>query len=253
VVATVTVTVGAAPDVCTTFFDPFMAFEGLDASGLGVSAWNSTGGAEAAAEGHDQAIVHAAFAGVHAYYYLATRDYVEAGVSAGAYATSFEHLPLTQAALVAGGYTIDEIGMQFGLLSLGADVQGSDWFWSPPVETRLYQGSTTFLVTLDGEDLVSAPMTLATVWIDYSSTPLDFAAHQISGASEPLVFSDASGSSSAGVQLVAAALLADLSQTDGIVIGMDTLQSAVQGDFGSEGRTGAHFDMKDTYADPVCD
>ena len=237
---------------CATYYGDAFTMQGYDFDWFGVAAWNSVGGAEPAATGHSLGVIHPAMTSIPAYYYMATRDHVDPGAQGGARLGNMVSMPNTAAALLAHGFPVEEIVFQQSMLSLGADVQGQDWMWNPPVETRYYTGAGEVSLWLGGELLVRGSLGRSTVFIDYGPNPLDTSDHQLSGHSDPVFFFDASFGSSPQAQDVARALLEDLYWSTGVVFSMSSLQNATQGDFSGSGRSGGYFDISMASVTPIC-
>ncbi len=223
-----------------------MSVRGLETSGEGTAAWNASGvGPEPAATGHPVSWTSCV---QNAFHYLATRDYVDAAASYGVRGLSIDAgFPLFSAALSAGGYTIADLTIAHGLLSLDDDIEGEDWIYDAgtTLETRYYTGSTTMQLFLGGELMATASLTEITVFIDYNTLSNCFD-DQIFGFSEFVLPEDASAGSSAAVQNAAAAFIADVAEY-GVRFDFDSIQPAAQLDFAGEGRSGAFFDVQGTY------
>ncbi|MHB8764580.1 MAG: thrombospondin type 3 repeat-containing protein, partial [Deferrisomatales bacterium] len=217
---------------------------GLEADGLGVAAWVTDGsGAEPAKMGHPLPWVAACAPNAVAYYYLASRDLV-AGVSAGAGrgADPIDGFPAFTAELVRGGFQASDLTASFGVMTLGDDLQGVDWSYVAPLETRYYRGGT-FTLRLGGEDLVTGVMPDFTLWIDYGD-PNNCQDDRIWGESGYAgVVEDASAGSGPAVQAAASALLSDLGAR-GLRYVFDSLQPAIETQFQGGGRFGAYFEMQ---------
>jgi hypothetical protein len=224
-----------------------IAFTGLEADNEGAAAWNTDGsGPEPARWGHDIDWVPS-YCLTYAYYYLASRDYIDGPTAAGMHCTEImEGFPELTNALAANDYSIDQVTIRFGLMDLGDDLEGQDWNYNEEYhwETRHYSGGT-FLIQLDGEDMVGGDMPMFTIWIDYNVLD-DCLDDWISGLSEFCMPVDMSGGSSAGVQNVAEAFLTDL-QSAGFRFTFESLQPAGQMEFSGEGRTGAYFEAQEGY------
>lgn len=219
-----------------------IAIIGLEKDIEGSAAWNADGtGPEPANTGHEIWWAPDYCLEV-AYYYAATRDYVDDNAISGLHALEItDGFPQFGAELLAQGYSIDQLTVKFGLMSLGEDLEGQDWSYDEEthVETRRYRGGT-YVIQMDGEDMVGGEMPDFTIWVDYNLLE-DCLDDEIIGETDYTDPADASGESSPGVQEVAAAFLADVGY-DGIRILFGSLQPAGQTEFEGNGRTGAYFE-----------
>ncbi|MDY0104595.1 MAG: T9SS type A sorting domain-containing protein [Lentimicrobium sp.] len=95
-------------------------FVGYASQGEGIAAWDADGsGPELIGNGHGET-----------YYYLASRDYVDASSTAAAHAVNILNgFPLFQQALTDNGFTPDQLSMKISLCSKGDDQEGLDWFY----------------------------------------------------------------------------------------------------------------------------
>jgi len=178
---------------------------GLAANHEGIAAWNADGtGPEPAKMGH----FVPGLGTVQAFYYTASRDYSKIDTSSNAaFCSGLEPVagfPLFTAALQANGFSISQLMVKVGLLSLGDDIQGQDWMMNGFVETRYYRGGT-FIFELNGEKMIGGLTPRLTVTIDYSTSPFS-----ISAVSDFVIPADSSHASSPSVQAVSAAFLADV-------------------------------------------
>ncbi|MGH7497075.1 MAG: hypothetical protein ACREOO_32395 [bacterium] len=127
---------------------------GLGANHEGIGAWNADGsGPEPARTAH----LVPGLGGVRALYYFASLDYDNIDTSSHAALCSgmepVTGFPLFTAALQENGFSISQLKVKVGLLSLGNDIQGQDWMMNGLVETRYYNGET-FIFELNGEKMV---------------------------------------------------------------------------------------------------
>lgn len=218
-------------------------FQGLHADNQGLAGWNADGtGPELARTGHPTPWGACASAS-DALYYLASRDFPgidplsARGIHFVTPVTGFANFLDT---LATHGFSINDLTMTWGLQTLGADQEGSDWSYASPLETRFYTGGQ-FTIKLAGEDMVGGPMPPTTVWIMYDiANCLD---EQISATTEFVVPILESANSSTAVQAAAAAFLSDLFGRS-IRFSFDSHQPAVGlSPFGGDGRGGAFFDI----------
>lgn len=234
-----------------------MTFQGLDGDNEGFVTWNSNGdGVEPENFGHDIPATYApCFAGPlpvsygNATYYISSPDYPgpplsdgtainEQSLGAGHISQAIQGFSQTKAALQAGGFAESDLRLSYGLLSLGADVEGQDWFFAGSVETRYYNGAE-LVFTLAGTPLIKGAMPELTVTINYA-TPQDCFDDTINAKTAPLAantFVDVSGTASTAVQVVAQALLADLALLSPLSLDMaditpDPDELAADGRFG---------------------
>lgn len=189
---------------------------GLAANNNGVASWNADGsGPEGPALGH---VIPAPYGDClgpnnNALYYIASRDYdgidpTSTGALQGAGGIS--GFPSLTTALADNGFTAEDLTMKFSVASLGNDVEGEDWFFDEAIETRIYSGGT-FMVQLDGEDVVGGDMPNIIVTVNYND-PANCTDDITQGTTESVIPEDLSATSSADVQAVAEALLADIGQ-----------------------------------------
>ncbi|MBJ7899548.1 MAG: hypothetical protein GC158_06440 [Cyanobacteria bacterium RI_101] len=221
---------------------PAISLRGLDADGRGVALWDALAGApEPERTGHD--IVFNGAVIDSAYYYLASRDYLNptapAGIQGQGEIIGFSNLT---AALSAGGYTAADLTVQFGLASLGADLEGEDWFAEGTRETRLYQGGELTL-QLAGEDFLRAAFPTLTTLINYND-PLNVDDDRLSAWSAGFTLEDNSLGSSLEIQSIAQAFLSDAASQGELRLVFDSFQSADQVEFNENGREGAVFDAQ---------
>lgn len=233
------------PDICDLPEGPVMTFEGADADGEGTSAWNSIGGAEPAASGHNLGLIDPCMSGLSAYHYLASRDYIEPA-SPGSHLVSMQNLPLTAQALTDGGYDLSQITARTSLMTL------QQFTWNPPTEVRTYGGGGAITLSLDGHDLVQSPLDSFEISIFYGPSVCFIGDHQVGATTDSVPLLDVSSGSPASVRAVAQALLTDLQDADTVRYDVLTLQAANQGDFSGQGRNGGHFDVANYNLVPEC-
>ena len=218
----------------------FISFTGLQTNGQGAAVWNTgPGAAEPQRSGHRVPASLSVF-GLDAYYYLASRDYVDPQSTGGIQFTSdlvgFDNLT---AALSAYGYSLADLTVQFGLASLGEDIEGQDWFITGDTETRYYNGGS-LAIELRGETLVSGAMPTFAVEIDYND-PANFFDDVISGEVQDFKPQNAADSSSTAAQAIAEAFLLDVG--NGVLdFEFGLQQPAAQTEFGDGTRVGAYFE-----------
>lgn len=214
-------------------------FTGLETDNQGLAAWNTDGsGMEPARIGHE--IIQS---GSYAYYYLASPSYGGINPNSSSSLQGKEpttgFLDLTKT-LTDNGYLLGNISVNLGLVSLGNDIQGQDWFSNGNREIRYYAGDG-IVIKVNGEDIIRAPLDRFTLTIDYSgASPLE---NRISGWADLGVFENISAKSSPKAQAVANAFLRDINNND-TRITFDSLQPAAQLEFGGNGRLGAFFEAQ---------
>ena len=188
-----------------------LPLEGLASSGAGLALWNTgPGGREAEQVAHPRPWTPCSDA---APAYAATRDYDDLDADA---ATGLQGLatvvgfPGLVGALTTNGFSVTDVTASWTAQSLGDDLQDTDWLFDEAtgIETLYFQGGT-FGMQLNGEALVGGAMATTAVRIDYLDRG-DCTDDAITLRSDPLVLKDTSADSSAPVQAVAAALIADL-------------------------------------------
>ncbi len=218
---------------------------GLEADNMGTAAWNVIGsGPEVAATGHAIPNSLVSYTSAVAYYYLASRDYVDAGSSYGLKGVGpIDGFTNFSTALGNNGFTVSDLNLRWNIFTLGTDTEGVEWSISGDTETRLYSGGA-FTMYLNDELMLSAPATTATLVIDYNNAGIA-SDDIISGDTAVFNPIDASGGSSLAIQNVAAAFLADVAGS-GVKIDFFSLQPAVQVQFGGNGRSGAYFESNNT-------
>ena len=230
-----------------------IAFTGLKSDGLGIAAWNTVAGApEPEKTGHSLGAIDACLGpppngiGLVSYYYIATRDFIEA-VPGGLRATALSALPATASAMSANGFVASDLIAKFSTANLGADVLGQDWTVVGNVETRFYKGST-FTLYLAGQPLVRFEDVTLTVQIDYG-VPCQAGDESIGGSIAYVTPLDASQGSSPAVQAVATAFLDDLGYRQ-VKFRFDQLaQPAIDASFATNGRNGGYFSAVSSGAD----
>ncbi|WP_016956632.1 thrombospondin type 3 repeat-containing protein [Catenovulum agarivorans] len=240
-------------DACDIFAanESAIPFTADEANFEGVVAWNV--GAPAAENdntGHQIPVpYYIEDINEFAYYYMASRDY--AGInpnSPGVIAATdggMTGFPNFAHALHLAGYSESDINLQFGLMSLGADIEGQDWTLVGSLETRFYTGGT-FTITLDGEVIVSAPMPKLTLSIEYNEAqnPLD---DQIFGITEAVAFHliEIEDQLDEELTVIAKAFLKDIAQSSsGLRLVFDSIQPAGQSEYvdPANNRGGAYFE-----------
>lgn len=216
---------------------------GLEANSKGTAAWNTySSGPEPIKQGHVIPLPGLCGSPI-AFYYLASRDY--GGIDSGATAAAFNGtgtitgFPNLSAALIANSYTVEDLTARVGLMSLGTDTEGVEWWITGDTETRIYAGGS-YVLRVGGETIVGGPMPDFTMTIDYNAYGdcFDDAISGVTAIAHPV---DMSGGASAGAQAVAAALLADIG-ANGILFSFSSIQPATgQTTFNTGTRVGAFF------------
>jgi hypothetical protein len=177
-------------------------FQGMVSQGFGVAAWNADGsGPEPAATGH--LIPFPGFGNI--YYYGASRDYVSGNPNQACFAflPGITEFPNFTQRLTDHGYLPSQVKVKFGLVTLGDDEEGLDWFVMNDFHHSSHKYSDFNIFELNGEPMLAIKVDYA-LWSVQSGTTtwiIDF-------GYTPVV--DISGSSSSGVQAVAQAFLEDL-------------------------------------------
>lgn len=179
-----------------------ISFEGMVSQGYGVAAWNADGtGPEPAFTGHQ--VPFPGFGNL--YYYGASRDYITGNPdhSCFAFLPAITGFPNFTQALTANGYTPGQVKAKFGLVTLGDDEEGLDWFVMDNYHHSSHKYSNFNIFELNGEAMLAIKVDYA-VWSVQNGTTT----YIIDFGYTPLI--NISGSSSAGVQAVAQAFLEDL-------------------------------------------
>lgn len=239
--------ISQSADTCFSY----IPVQGLESDGMGTAAWNvlSAGGAEGQKVGHSLPQPPASIQ--QAYYYLASRNYgsIDAQSTGGMRATAgMERWPELAQALVDNGYTPEDIEISFGLMSLGNDVEDSDWSLSNNIEYRRYQGGR-FSIRLDGENFISGLMPQFDMTIQYNAYLGQ--TDKISGETAYALPEDDSQSSSQAVKNVAAAFLADCG-TAPLKFMFSSIQSANQFEFSANYRNGGFFEIQQGFIIKSC-
>ncbi|NJM17013.1 MAG: hypothetical protein HC896_18025 [Bacteroidales bacterium] len=177
-----------------------------------------------------------------AYYYMASRNMVEPGNSlAGMHGTgSISGFPNLVATLGANGYTVADIQVSFGILTLGNDAQGIDWQLIGSIEDRTYKGGY-YDILIKGETILTGQLPPFFQTIDYKvgADPFD---DIISGQTGFTIPQNNAGGATAGAQAVAAAFLQDVADK-GVRFVFSSIQPAYQEDFDTLGRIGGLFSI----------
>lgn len=236
----------ASSDTCIAY----IPFDGLEATHQGTAAWNTDGnGPEPAKWGHDLPSPPASIE--WAYYYMASRDYDNIDPDApygmaGNGATA--NWPQLAQALIDYGKTPHDLEISFGLMSLGDDIEGVDWWLEDNIETRIYQGGT-YHIRLDGEDMLTGEMPDFTMEIIY---------RQFMGE-EDIILGETgfdlpqinSQNSSEAAQAIAEAFLNDCNG-EPVRFMFSSVQSANQFEFSGNGRYGGFFEVQQGFILKSC-
>jgi len=236
-------------------------FQGLASQNEGFVGWWADGtGPEPAHGGHAiPAPLHTCWLGGYqytyadAYYYIASPDHPFGSGSpilewstGGAHAlATMSGFPRLQQALADAGYSAADLSFSFGPMTLGDDLEGSDWFVNGTVETRYYTGGE-IIFTLDGFKLLRADMPPLTTTIDYADTSDCFDDHIVATTGDiPITaFRNVAGGAPHDVRTVARALREDIGDMGAIQLTMDDVQAAIQHEeLDENGRTGSFFDI----------
>ena len=229
-------------DVDTTF--SFIPFSGLDEDFAGGAAWNTNGlGPEPPASGHF--LPPPASISI-AYYYLASRDYdnIDPLSTAGLFGNGpSSGFPNFEAALALHGKTIQDINISYGLMSLGNDIEGIDWWMIGDVETRIYRGGI-YQFKLNDENLITGDMPDYTQTIVYNLWM--GGEDEISGVTGESHSVNNSGGKSPEAQEIAQALMEDIGD-DAIRFIFTSTQTANQFEFAGNGRFGGFFENQQGF------
>ena len=215
---------------------------GLEANNEGGAAWNTHAGApEPTKVGH--AIDWTPTCVVVAYYYFASRDWVDTSAVAALHVTGSTGFDGFNASLAAAGRTLSEVKLTFGLMTLEADVEGVDWSYDTVshVETRYYTGGQ-WKLKLNGEDMVGGDMPRFTILSHYNDLTI-CDDDSIEGHTDFVIPQDLSASSSNAVKTAAAAFLRDVGAF-GVRLVYDSLQPVGQTEFTTNNRQGAYFEAQ---------
>jgi len=223
---------------------------GFSTNNEGIVAWNvspTNGTVEAPRLGHELTWLRGVppSPAYHAYYYLASREHDGIDVNSGGAFRAQTPVGFSRlaTALATNGFNISQLRVRFGLMSLGEDGT-NDWSYdvAEVVETRRYTGGH-IRVQLAGQDLVAGAMPQLLLRIGYNNlgNHLDDQISATTGSFNP---TNSSAGSSAQVQAVAAAFLADVG-AGSLRLVMDSFQPAIQNELNQpeKGRLGGFFDM----------
>ena len=219
----------------TAFSQQQIQFNGLISNGFGLAGWNADGtGPEPAGTGHFVPLP--GFGNL--YYYGSTRDYVSGDPDHG----GFQFLPgmtgfpqFTQA-LADHGYSPEQVVLKTGLVSLGDDEEGLDWF-----VMGNHHYSNHYIVgyqhlELDGEPMLALDMKY--LFFSVSTTGNSWFVE-----SDYSPVTDISDSSSAGVKAAAQAFLDDLGGKEIKFSYQCPFAGSVS--FMGNGRSGAYYNVTD--------
>ena len=259
-------TAEVASNVAVVAGPDFLPIVGLFQDNMGFVGWNTVAQApEAEKFGHTlptslicdgscpnypvcQAIAQF---GAFAFYYVASRDHDDWGDGLPASPGSFRTVAGGQgfdsftAALAENGFTFSDVVMRHGVHTLGADQEGADWSFDGPLETRAYTGGTWTLM-LDGQPMVGASMPDITNTLDYKA-PCNLDDDLNHALTDWTLPQDQSQQSSAAVQAVAAAFLADTAD-GGIRFNYQARLPAVQTQInGNKGRYGNYIEVPNGF------
>jgi predicted outer membrane repeat protein len=207
-------------------------FQGMVSQGYGVAAWNANGtGPEPAATGHQ--VPFPGFGNL--FYYGASRDYVTGNSNHACFAFSpdIAGFPNFTQALTTNGYTANQVKARFGLVTLGLDEEGLDWFVMDDFHHSSHKYSDFNIFELNGEPMLAIKVDYA-VWSVQAGT----STWNIDFGYTPVI--NISGSSSANVQAVAHAFLQDL--------GGQNIRMQCESNYGGvnisgNGRNGAYYNI----------
>lgn len=241
--------------------------QGLHANAQGVAGFqvtNAVAGVEPVAVGHRLSwLENAVFqsSGINtqffAYYYLGWAGHD--GILAGA-DTMFTlqnppagDFPSLVAALPANGLAIGDLKTEFGILSLGADQQGSEWDYDAGamVENRVYRGGGV-VIKVNGHAALGGALSDLLLTNRYNVLT-DFNDDQVHGATVPMTLTNMSAGAPASVQAVATAFLQDLGPGGQVRFVFDSIQSIIQNEFSDHqnARVGAIFDIQNARIEAV--
>ncbi len=165
-------------------------------------------------------------------------DYVDPASEAGSHVLSIgaDFNALAQA-LIANGFTPDQLQIKMDLASMGNDVEGIDWFNFGVMEFYMNFYPLNFSILLDGEMMITGTANYLMFHYGFST---DWSIHVKSNFFTP---ADASGNSSLAVQNVAAAFLQDVG-SDELQVITETFGQSVP--FSGNGRNGSKYNYSGT-------
>jgi len=212
----------------------YIPLKGLSREGMGLAAWD---------QGHD---VPACISntGGHANYYGATRDFVDPGTNGLKGTGTLYGFTNFAAALSAAGYTINDIAIKFGKVSLGNDTPGVDWDVYGDTETRYYytEGDDNPLtIYVGGTPILQESSIKLTVRID-NNNPANNADDIVGGYTTWFVPTDITVGTSTPqpIKNIASAFLDDL---NGRAVRIEFPSLTTSGDFMYDGKSGKYLDV----------
>ena len=228
----------------------YIPFQGTDLSGMGIAGWNSVNATspEPIAIGHP---IPGTELNDTAYYYLASRDYFNDEMNAPAMVgnDSISNWPNLSVALSRYGFTVNDLSISFGLMTLGNDLQDEDWSMFGLHEYRTYTGGNYF-IKLKGEEMITGEMPQLDIHIAYNSE--HGFPDEISGETSFALPINNSDESSDSVQAVAEAFLMDCMNAE-IKLIFGSITPAIQTEFHANGRRGGVFDVDQAFLLKGCD
>jgi hypothetical protein len=214
----------------------YIPLEGLSSENMGLAAWG---------QGHDvpPCISNAA---LHAYYYGATRDYVTGTPGANGLRGTGTIYGFTNfaAALSAGGYTVNDISIKFGKISLGNDTPGIDWDVYGDKEFRylyLESDNDKLTISIAGVPILEQNPFKLTIKSDYND-PAKTADDIISGYTSYFIPTDITDAGTPpAIRNIASAFLQDVSGR-GARVEISSLTTS--GDFTYDAEAGIYLEVQ---------
>ena len=211
---------------------------GLDSDHEGVFAYNISG----TNVGHQIPSPYNAFGNDIAYYYFSSRDVgnydpqANYGMHGSGVVTGF---PQFTNALALAGKSITNLKVRVNGPNLGADIEGQDWSFNGPIETRYYADGK-YAILIDNDTVLVGESGNSTLVIDYNSTSTPFD-DEMSGYSDYSIPSVATNDSA--LMLIANAFLSDIGRY-GIRMNFTSFQRAGQTEYNSGNVRGAFYEIQ---------
>lgn len=228
----------------------YIPFQGTDQDGMGIAGWNSVNvsSPDPIAIGHPIPGTELADT---AYYYLASRDWVEEDNFAPAMTgnDSISNWPNLSEALNQYGFSVNNLSISFGLMTLGDDIQDADWSMVGLHEYRTYTGGT-YYIKLNGEHMITGEMPRLDIHIAYNSEH-GFPDEIVGKTNFARPIND-SNESSDSIQAIADAFLTDCENAE-IKLIFGSITPAIQTEFHNSGRIGGIFDVDQAFLIKGCD
>ena len=212
----------------------YIPLKGLSAENMGLASWD---------QGHDEPSCISNTPG-YAHYYAATRDFVDSNANGLKGTGAIYGFANFAAALSAAGYTLNDLSIKFGKVSLGNDTPGVDWEVYDDTELRYYytEGDNDPLtIYIDGTPILQQNTIKITVKIDYNN-PSTTADDILSGYTSFIIPTNITIGTSTPqlIKNIASAFLDDL---NGRAVRIEFPSLTVSGVFTYDGKAGYYLDV----------